>query len=49
MDIPMEQVESPRKIKINLSTEQEKKLGKYFMNSDPFMWGVLEAKTRKED
>jgi hypothetical protein len=32
---------------MNLSKEQSAKLGKYFINADPFLWGVLKAKNKK--
>jgi hypothetical protein len=47
MNMPIEQPEMPGEIKINISTEQEKKLSKYFMNADPFLWSVLESKNKK--
>ena len=33
---------------MNLTKEQSAKLGKYFINADPFLWGVLQAKNKKE-
>src|SRR4030065_715118 len=32
---------------MNISKEQASKLGKYFVNADPFLWGVLQAKNKK--
>jgi len=32
---------------MNISKEQAQKLGKYFINADPFLWGVLQAKNKK--
>jgi hypothetical protein len=32
---------------MNLLKEQSAKLGKYFINADPFIWGVLGAKNKK--
>jgi hypothetical protein len=32
---------------MDLSTEQSAKLGKYFINADPFLWGVLQSKNKK--
>jgi hypothetical protein len=33
---------------MNIAPEQAEKLGKYFLNADPFLWGVLVAKNKKE-
>ena len=32
---------------MEISREQADKLGKYFINADPFLWGVLETKNKK--
>ena len=32
---------------MNLTKEQSAKLVKYFLNADPFLWGVLQAKNKK--
>jgi hypothetical protein len=32
---------------MNITKEQAEKLGKYFINADPFLWGVLQAKNKK--
>jgi hypothetical protein len=32
---------------MNIQREQEEKLRKYFINADPFLWGVLQAKNKK--
>ena len=32
---------------MDISKEQSAKLGKYFINADPFLWGVLQAKNKK--
>jgi hypothetical protein len=32
---------------MNLAKEQAAKLGRYFINADPFLWGVLKAKNKK--
>ncbi len=32
---------------MNLTKEQSDRLGKYFINADPFLWGVLRAKNKK--
>jgi len=32
---------------MNISKEQSAKLGRYFINADPFLWGVLKAKNKK--
>ena len=32
---------------MNISKEQSDKLTKYFINADPFLWGVLQAKNKK--
>jgi hypothetical protein len=32
---------------MDISREQADKLNKYFINADPFMWGVLQAKNKK--
>ena len=32
---------------MNLTKEQSDKLTKYFINADPFLWGVLKAKNKK--
>src|SRR3989304_4558356 len=32
---------------MNITKEQAGKLGKYFINADPFLWGVLRAKNKK--
>jgi len=32
---------------MRLSKEQEEKLKRYFINADPFLWGVLEARNKK--
>jgi hypothetical protein len=32
---------------MNIAREQEEKLGKYLINADPFLWGVLTAKNKK--
>jgi len=32
---------------MNITKEQAGKLGKYFINADPFLWGVLQAKNKK--
>ena len=32
---------------MDIAREQAEKLGKYFINADPFIWGVLQAKNKK--
>jgi hypothetical protein len=32
---------------MDLTKEQSGKLGRYFINADPFLWGVLQAKNKK--
>ena len=32
---------------MNITKEQAGKFGKYFINADPFLWGVLRAKNKK--
>ena len=32
---------------MQVSKEQAEKLRRYFINADPFLWGVLEAKNKK--
>ena len=32
---------------MNIPKEQAAKFGKYFINADPFLWGVLQAKNKK--
>jgi hypothetical protein len=32
---------------MNITKEQAAKLGKYFINAAPFLWGVLQAKNKK--
>jgi hypothetical protein len=32
---------------MNLTREQASKFGRYFINADPFIWGVLQAKNKK--
>ncbi len=33
---------------MNLGREQAEKLKRYFINAEPFLWGVLEARNKKE-
>jgi hypothetical protein len=33
---------------MQISNEQAEKLKRYFLNADPFLWGVLEAKSKPE-
>jgi hypothetical protein len=33
---------------MNISKEQANKLVKYFINADPFLWGVLQSKNKKK-
>lgn len=32
---------------MNIQNEQAAKIGKYFLNADPFLWGLLRAKNKK--
>jgi hypothetical protein len=32
---------------MNITNEQAGKLSKYFINADPFLWGILQAKNKK--